>query len=286
MRACGLVKLSRTAWYRRPQARTERDHDVIEALNGTVEQKPRWGFWKCFDRLRLDGRSWNHKRVHRVYCALRLNLPRRTKRRVPMRLRQRLAASARLNDRALDFLADALYGWRPFRTLNVIDEGNREALGIEVATTSIPARRVIRVMEQLIELYGEPRAIRLDNGRELTSSAFTEWCEAQRIALPFIQPGKPDQNAFIERFNRTYRDEVLDAYVVRLDRSGSRSDCALATGIQRRATTRQPRACASADVRAEAKTAGTVQRSAVSLTVELTHAHHDANYCPVARLSR
>jgi putative transposase len=94
----------------------------------------------------------------------------------------------------------------------VIDEGNREVLGIEVAT-SIPSLRVIRVMEQLIELYGKPRALRLDNGSELTSIAFTEWCQAHAIELRFIQPGKPDQNAFIERFNKTYRQEVLSAYV-------------------------------------------------------------------------
>ena len=213
MRACGLVKLSRTAWYRRSRASTERDREVIEALNGIVAERPRWGFWKCFDRLRLNGHGWNHKRVHRVYCALRLNLPRRTKRRVPTRLRQPLVAPDRLNQIwALDFMADTLYGWRAFRTLNVIDEGNREALGIEVAT-SIPAQRMIRVLEQLIEIYGKPSALRVDNGSELTSSAFTEWCEAQSIELRFIQPGKPDQNAFIERFNRTYRDEVLDAYV-------------------------------------------------------------------------
>jgi hypothetical protein len=113
---------------------------------------------------------------------------------------------------ALDFMADALYGGRAFRTLNVIDEGNRQVLGIEVAT-SIPSLRVIRVMEQLIELHGKPQALRMDNGSELTSIAFTEWCEQRGIEPRFIQPGKPDQNAFIERFNKTYRDEVLDAYV-------------------------------------------------------------------------
>jgi putative transposase len=182
VRACGLVKLSRTAWYRRPATSMERDREVIEALNGMVEKKPRWGFWKCFDRLRLNGHGWNHKRVHRVYCALRLNLPRRTKRRLPTRLRQPLAAPEDLNQIwALDFMADSLYGWRPFRTLNVIDEGNREALGIEVAT-SIPAQRVVRVLEQLIEMHGKPKAIRLDNGSELTSTVFTEWCEAKRSA--------------------------------------------------------------------------------------------------------
>ena len=211
VRACDLVKLSRTAWYRQPRLDMERDREVIEALNTLVERRPRWGFWKCFDRLRLNGHGWNHKRVHRVYCAMKLNLPRRTKRRLPTGLRQPLVAPDRLNEMwALDFMADALYGWRPFRTLNVIDEGNRGALGIEIAT-SIPARRVIRVMEQLIVMYGKPKAIRLDNGSELTSSAFTEWCEEQGIELRFIQPGKPDQNAFTERFNRTYREEVLDA---------------------------------------------------------------------------
>jgi putative transposase len=186
---------------------------VIELLNEIVARKPRWGFWKLHDRLRLEGHGVNHKRLHRVYCAMKLNLPRRTKRRLPTRLRHPLVAPHRLNEIwALDFMADALYGWRPFRTLNVMDEGNREALDIEVAT-SIPARRVIRVMQRLIELFGKPKALRLDNGSELTSTAFTDWCGEQQIELRFIQPGKPDQNAFIERFNRTYRNEVLDAYV-------------------------------------------------------------------------
>jgi putative transposase len=212
-RAGNVVRLSRTAWYRRPGSGMERDRAVIELLNDLVARKPRWGFWKLHDRLRLDGHGINHKRLHRVYCAMKLNLPRRTKRRLPTRLRQPLAAPNRLNEIwALDFMADALYGWCPFRTLNVIDEGNREALDIEVAT-SIPAQRVIRVMQRLIDWYGKPKALRLDNGSELTSSAFTEWCAEENIELRFIQPGKPDQNAFIERFNKTYRDEVLDAYV-------------------------------------------------------------------------
>ena len=106
-RACQIVRLSRAAFYRRPSGPMERDREVIEALNGVVADRPRWGFWKCYDRLRLDGRGWNHKRVHRVYCELRLNLPRRTKRRLPTRLRQPLLAPLRLNEIwALDFMAD------------------------------------------------------------------------------------------------------------------------------------------------------------------------------------
>jgi putative transposase len=142
-----------------------------------------------------------------------LNLPRRTKRRLPTRLRQPLVAPARLNETwALDFMADALYDGRGFRTLNIIDEGNREALAIEIGT-SIPSARVIRVLDDLIRLYGRPARVRVDNGPELIAKAFVEWCVAQRLGLGYIQPGKPDQNAFIERFNRTFREEVLDAYL-------------------------------------------------------------------------
>jgi putative transposase len=85
-------------------------------------------------------------------------------------------------------------------------------LALENAT-SIPALRLLRFLEQLIEIHGKPAAIRCDNGPELTSYAFTEWCKTNHIKLMFIQPGKPDQNAFIERFNRTYRSEVLNAYL-------------------------------------------------------------------------
>ncbi len=211
--ACRATGLSRTAWYRRPADAAVRDREVIDALTAIVEANPRWGFWKCFDRLRLDGRDWNHKRVHRVYCGLGLNLPRRTKRRVPTRPRRPLVAPLELNRVwAVDFMHDALYSGRRFRTLNVLDEANREGLAIE-AGTSIPATRVVRVLEQLIEIYGQPTAIRCDNGPELIAGVFTDWAESREIEILHIQPGKPDQNAFIERFNRTYREEVLSAYL-------------------------------------------------------------------------
>jgi putative transposase len=212
-RACRVAGLARAAWYDPPLDRAVRDAAVIDVLQGLVADHGRWGFWKCFDRMRLDGHSWNHKRVYRVYCALRLNLPRRTRRRVPPRFRQTLVAPSRLNAMwAIDFMHDALYGGRRFRILNVLDEGNREGLAVEVGT-SIPATRVVRVLSQLVALYGRPMALRLDNGPELTAQVFTEWCQQRGIGLQYIQPGKPVQNAFIERFNRTYREEVLNAYL-------------------------------------------------------------------------
>lgn len=212
-RACRLVGLARAAWYQPLVDPAARDAAVIDVLQALVADHGRWGFWKCFDRIRLDGHAWNHKRVHRVYCGLRLNLPRRTRRRVPPRFRQALVAPTRLNEVwAIDFMHDALYGGRRFRTFNVLDEGNREGLAIEVGS-SIPAMRVIRVLSQLVALYGRPDRLRLDNGPELTSQMLTEWCAQRGIGLHYIQPGKPVQNAFIERFNRTFREEVLNAYL-------------------------------------------------------------------------
>ena len=148
-----------------------------------------------------------------MYCQRRLNLPRRTKKRLPVRLRQPLDVVPQPNTTwAVDFMSDTLYGGRRFRTLNILDEGVREALAIEV-DTSLPAERVIRVLEQVVAWRGRPQAIRLDNGPELIADRFMTWCAEHGIELWYIQPGKPNQNAFIERFNRTYRTEVLNAYV-------------------------------------------------------------------------
>lgn len=213
MRACQIAGLSRAAYYKRPALASERDAEVINALNAIVIRHGRWGFWKCFARLRLDGRCWNKKRVHRVYCDMGLNMPRRCKKRLPDRPRQPLRlANAPNCCWALDFMHDTLYCGRRFRTLNVIDEANRECLTIEIGT-SIPSARLIRVLSRLIDCYGVPNAIRLDNGPEMVSQMFIEWAAARSITIRYIQPGKPNQNAFIERFNRTYRTEVLDAYL-------------------------------------------------------------------------
>jgi len=212
-RACRTVRLSRAAYYRPPVPASRRDAAVIAALTDVVARYPRWGFWKLFDRMRTEGRPWNHKHVHRVYCALRLNLPRRTTRRVPTRIRQPLAAPPVLNQTwAMDFMTETLYDARRVRVLTVIDEGNREGLDIAVGV-SMPSRRVIRVLEALVVVHGRPSALRVDNGPEFTAQPFVDWCTGHGIAIHYIQPGKPDQNAYIERFNRTYRTEVLNAHL-------------------------------------------------------------------------
>jgi putative transposase len=212
-RACAAIQMSRSSWYRSAPSTEQRDREVMEALNALVEKHPRWGFWKCYGRLRNLGHAWNHKRVYRVYKAMKLNLPRRTKRRLPKRVQQPMVVEARANaEWSMDFMSDTLYHGRRFRTLNILDEGVREALDI-VIDTSIPGGRVVRTLDRLVEWRGRPDAIRVDNGPEYLSQVFADWCNDNGVKLHYIQPGKPNQNAYIERFNRTFRHEVLDAYV-------------------------------------------------------------------------
>ena len=113
---------------------------------------------------------------------------------------------------SLDFASDALTDGRRFRTRNVIDDFNRQVLGIEV-DFSLPATRVVRLLAQLVEQHERPEKLRCDNGPEFISGILGEWCEVQGIILHWIQPGKPTQNACVERFNGSFRREVLDAYL-------------------------------------------------------------------------
>ena len=212
-RACSAVGLSRSTWYRAEPDRSVLDAPVIARLNEVVSRHGRWGFWKCFHWMRQRGAPWNHKRVWRVYCSMGLNLPRRAKRRLPARVKQPLDAPP-IPDKlwSMDFMHDTLYHGKRFRTLNVFDEGVREVLAIEV-DSSLPAERVIRVLNQIGESRTLPEQIRVDNGPEYISAKLVAWCERHQVRLQHIQPGKPTQNAYIERFNRSFRYEILDAYL-------------------------------------------------------------------------
>lgn len=214
-KACAAIGLARSAWYRPLVDWLERDRPVAEALGALAESKPGLGFWKLYRRLRRLGHDWNHKRVYRVYCLLKLNLRRRTKKRLPPRDPMPLVVPARPNQVwSADFMSDALYNGVRFRTFNVLDYFNREALTIEV-DTSLPSQRLVRVFEQLKAERGLPDVLRTDNAPEFLGEAFVEWCKAQGILLHYIEPGKPNQNAHIERSNRTYREEVLDTWLFR-----------------------------------------------------------------------
>ncbi|MFO7607354.1 MAG: IS3 family transposase [Desulfurivibrionaceae bacterium] len=212
--SCRCIGLSRAAYYRTPQAR-DRDAKVIDAINETIDRHPRWGFWKTYKALRRNGYGWNHKRVYRVYCDLKLNQQRRAKKRLPQRVKQPLLVPPRPDQVwSADFMSDMLYAGKRFRTFNVIDDFNREAVHIEI-DTSITGKRLIRVFESLRLERSLPDILRVDNGPEFLSGEFVAWAEAAGMMIQYIQPGKPNQNAYIERFNRTYRNELLDLYLFR-----------------------------------------------------------------------
>ncbi|EKN4199874.1 IS3 family transposase, partial [Yersinia ruckeri] len=188
---------------------------VIQGRTEAAERYPRYGFKKLFQVLRRQGHRWNHKRVHRIYCLLKLNFRRKGKQRLPVRNPAPLATPEQLNQSwSIDFMHDALVCGRRFRTFNVVDDFNREALAIEI-DLNIPAQRVVRVLDRIVANRGYPLKMRMDNGPELISLVLAQWAEEHDVMLEFIKPGKPTQNAFIERFNRTYRTEVLDFYLFR-----------------------------------------------------------------------
>ena len=169
--------------------------------------------WCCY-RLWNKGYGWNHKRIYRVYTDMKLNIRRRAKKRLPDRIKQPLPVAAAPNETwRIDFMCDSLTDGRKFRLLNIIDDFNRESLAIEV-DTSLSALRVIRVLEALIAQRGKPANIRTDNGPEFISHRLRQWCEDNTIMLQYIQPGKPMQNAYIERKNGSIRRELLNAYLL------------------------------------------------------------------------
>ena len=144
---------------------------------------------------------------------MKLNIRRKHKRRLPSRAKEALEAPACLNHTwSMDFMHDTLANGRKVRILNIIDDFNRQALCIE-ADYSHSGLSVCRAINRLIVQYGKPLQVRCDNGPEFISYSLTDYCKQNNIEVKYIQPGKPTQNAYIERFNRSYREDVLDAYL-------------------------------------------------------------------------
>jgi len=208
-----MVQLSRsTHQYKRKH---KDDSELQDALTELTTKRPSIGYWQCCYRLWNRGAIWNHKRIYRVYTDMKLNIRRRSKKRLPARVQQPLSIPTAPNQMwSIDFMNDSLTDGRRFRLLNVIDDFNRESLAIE-ADTSLPTLRVIRVLERLISERGVPANIRCDNGPEFVSHKLEEWCshQSRKINLQFIQPGRPMQNAYIERKNGSLRRELLNAYL-------------------------------------------------------------------------
>ncbi len=209
-RACKVVDLPKSMYY---YSSVKDDSLVINKLTELAQNKPTRGFPYYHRRIRNEGLLWNHKRVKRVYDLLKLNLRRKHKRRLPQRFREALYQPANVNQTwSMDFMHDSLTSGRKVRILNIIDDYNREALAIQ-AEYSHSGYSVVRALEQIINWRGKPTEIRCDNGPEFLSHSLVDYCNDNEITLKYIQPGKPTQNAYIERFNRSYREDILDAYL-------------------------------------------------------------------------
>jgi putative transposase len=211
--ACTVFQISETC-YRYKRKLSAENIRIADWLIQLTHNQRNWGFGLCFLFLRnVKGFRWNHKRVYRIYRELELNLRIKPKKRLKRDKPEPLAVPMKENQTwSMDFMHDQLADGRCYRLFNVIDDFNREGLGIE-AGFSLPAERVIRALDQIIEWRGQPAAIRCDNGPEYISDLLQKWAEKHGIRLEFIQPGKPQQNAYIERYNRTVRYDWLAQYL-------------------------------------------------------------------------
>jgi putative transposase len=211
--ACKAFRISESC-YRYEAKLSEENILIADWLIRLTNTYRNWGFGLCFLYLRnVKGYSWNHKRVYRIYRELELNLRIKPKRRIQRDKPEALHTATSPNEVwSMDFMHDELLDGRKFRLLNILDDFNREGLEIEV-DFSLPALRVIRTLERIIEQRGKPEKLRCDNGPEYISGALQNWAKKQKITLEYIQPGNPQQNAYIERYNRTVRYDWLNQHL-------------------------------------------------------------------------
>ena len=206
---CEVFSISQSCYYYQPKQANDNEVIADWLIRLTTAQR-NWGFGLCFLYLRnIKGYKWNHTRVYRTYRELELNLRTKPKKRIVRERPEALGATTAINQVwSMDFMHDQLADGRCLRLFNVIDDFNREGLGIEV-DFSLPAERVTRVLDQIIEWRGKPACLRCDNGPEYISKTLLEWAAKRHITLIHTQPGNPQQNAYVGRYNRTVRYDWL-----------------------------------------------------------------------------
>lgn len=211
--ACAAFGISETC-YRYQSKCSAENAEIADHLIRLTHNQRNWGFGLCFLYLRnVKGYRWNHKRVYRIYRELELNLRIKPRKRIVREKPEPLVVPEAINQCwSMDFMHDQLADGRSFRLLNIIDDFNREALAMEI-DLSLPAERVVRALDQVIEWRGKPVAIRSDNGPEYVGQTLAVWAQKNGVRLDHIQPGKPQQNAYVERFNRTVRYDWLGHYL-------------------------------------------------------------------------
>jgi len=201
--ACCAFTISETCCRYESKLQPENEF-IADWLIRLTQNQINWGSGLCFLYLRnVKGLRWNHKHAYRIYRELELNFRIRPRKRLKRDKPDALIVPDEINECwSMDFMHDQLGDGRSFRLSNVIDDFNHEGLTIE-ADFSLPALRVICALNKIIEWRGKPKRIRSDNWPEYISKLLKAWAENNDIILDFIQPGNPQQNAYVERYNRT-----------------------------------------------------------------------------------
>ena len=210
-KACKILNCSRIRFYyeRKMPIKDAQVKEAIQSVLGSTKK----GRNKIIRLVQKTHPSLGASKIRRVYVKEGFSLWKKPRKRMKDNPANPIMIPLDRNEEwAIDFMHDVLESGRKFRTFNVIDHYNREALGI-LNQCSIPARRATMFLDQLIEKYGKPKRIRGDNGPEMMSKWFRLWLQEKKIEWSAIQKGSPQQNAIIERFNRTYREDVLDANI-------------------------------------------------------------------------
>lgn len=210
-RACFLAGITVRGYCYVPAGEAS-NKGLMVRIREIAKQFPRWGMPRIYDMVRFTGEVVNRKRVHRLYCMCKLQLQYRRKARRRYTATQPLPVPDQPNRIwALDFMHDALGNGRCIRFFTAVDACTRECLEIEVSH-GFSGERVTRILDILAVTRGLPEIIMSDNGPEFQSAAAMRWAARNRVHWHFIDPGKPNQNAWIESFNGKFRDECLNLH--------------------------------------------------------------------------
>jgi len=208
-RACRIIRFCRTSHRYRSHRRDDRA--LRQRIVEIAETRVRYGYRRVHVLLRREGWRVNHKRTYRIYCQEGLNLRRKRPRRHVSGSRRMIRPEVERPNAcwSMDFVVDSLFNGHRFRALTIVDNYSRECLAIE-AGQSMTGAEVAAVIERLVKERGAPDRIQCDNGSEFISRALDKWAYESGVTMDFSRPGKPMDNAMIESFNGTFRDECLN----------------------------------------------------------------------------
>jgi len=196
----------------RYQPRPDRNVVLRERIIALAQRHRRYGVGMIHLKLRQSGECVNYKRVERLYRLEKLHIRRRRRKKIPVTERQPLVRPGRANEIwSMDFVFDRIASGRTLKCLAIVDDGTHEAVAI-VPEHTMGGDHLTRVLDGICSQRGKPALIRTDNGTEFTGKAMLTWAHRSGIELRLIEPGKPNQNAYVESFNGRLRDECLNEH--------------------------------------------------------------------------